>query len=138
VASILSKKLAMGIDFASVDIRAFPGGNFGDSLSEAQDNAWIFTETGKQLGIEVCTHISDGTQISQPYIGRSEALLALYEIFSGTENAWLREHYDTCKSISQRLATERLTNKDIASVFFDNVMHQGGSYESFESIYLHK
>jgi hypothetical protein len=51
VASILAKKLAVGVTTAGLEIRVFPGGNFGSDVSIAIENAQFFLKVAEHLNI---------------------------------------------------------------------------------------
>ena len=96
IASILSKKLALGIKNIGIDIRVFKGANFGENIAEAQRNAEKFISVATKLGISSKCFISEIIYPLQPYIGRGEALIALKKILENDMSSWLREHFDSC------------------------------------------
>lgn len=96
IASLLSKKLAVGISLMGLDIRVAPHGNFGASWNEARANAQRFKEVATDIGIAATCFLTDGRVPYQPYIGRGEALTALWLILEGKQDPWLDQHLRTC------------------------------------------
>jgi pyrimidine-nucleoside phosphorylase len=96
VGSILSKKLAVGVQLAGLEVRAFAGGNFGADAATASANASFFKRVAAELAIVATVFVTDCTVPYQPYIGRGEALEALYELFYGEPSEWLLRHATQC------------------------------------------
>lgn len=96
IASLLSKKVAVGLSEVILEVRVWVGGNLGVTLEEARSNAARFCRVAAILGLNARCVLTDGSSPYQPYIGRGEALLALYEIFEGEPNSWLQEHVELC------------------------------------------
>lgn len=96
IASILSKKLAVGVRNAGLEIRVSPGGNFGASIEEAQENAELFNLVAKRLDIRSTCFLTDCSIPYQPYVGRGESLVALHELLYGDPSEWLLEHARQC------------------------------------------
>jgi thymidine phosphorylase len=138
VASILAKKIAVGVKYVGLDIRVSEFGNFGRTWQEARENAQLFIEVAKLAGIEAKCFITPGAEPQQPYIGRGEALLALKKIFSGDMNHSLRKHLGHCFSMASSVSGNK--NKEALSLtllydaFAENVRIQNGSMESFNDI----
>lgn len=65
-ASMLSKKLAVGVTTAGLDIRVAPHGNFGQDLAEGRANAAMYEEAASMLGIEGRPVLTDGDAPYQP------------------------------------------------------------------------
>jgi thymidine phosphorylase len=137
-ASILAKKVAVGIGRAGLDIRVAPHGNFGSDWTEARKNAQLFVEAAQQLGIAATAVLTDGRYLYQPYLGRAESLQALEALFSGEEISWLGEHCSSCKSMAMACLPENLRGKaHVASRnllrrhFEANLVAQGASIEGY-------
>ncbi|WP_157642388.1 hypothetical protein [Burkholderia ubonensis] len=137
-ASLLSKKLAVGVTTAGLDIRVAPHGNFGRTMAEAMENADLFVQAAKLLGLIGRPVLTDGNMPYQPYIGRSEALVALADIFAGTAGSWLQEHVETCRRLSLAAApaeyapmVEAVRTEDLYQVFSTNIFAQGADEEAF-------
>lgn len=105
IASILAKKLAAGAVGAGLEIRVAPHGNFGSGHDEAQKNAHRFRAVADSLGLRSVAILTNATQPFQPYIGRSEALVALNEVLSGDSSHWLADHQELCRAMAAAVAT---------------------------------
>lgn len=137
IASLLSKKLAMSVRAVGLDVRVAPHGNFGAAWEVARRNAEQFIRVANRLGIKAKCFLSDGTRPSQPFIGRSEALLALDNVFVGSTDDWLNEHASRCFFMSRALldsaGLSRPTPSALKQQFLDNLASQGASTGAFES-----
>mgnify|MGYP001167293732 CR=1 FL=1 len=76
-ASLLAKKLAVGVRLVGLDARIGPHGNFGVTKEEARRNAINFCTAAKQLDIDAVVFIKNDSGPAQPWIGRGESLVAL-------------------------------------------------------------
>lgn len=99
-ASLLAKKLAVGVRAVGLDVRVAAHGNFGHSASEARKNSRLFCAAASEVGVTAVALISPADGPPQPWVGRGEALLAL-AAFVGvgpSENhaPWLQAHFDQC------------------------------------------
>lgn len=136
-ASLLSKKLAVGVRHAGLDVRAAPHGNFGKDMAEAALNAALFADTAHLLGLKGYPVVSNATLPYQPFIGRGEALWALRQIFEGEALPWLDEHLQHCRSLSasaigvSESALFSITRSSLKEAFLLNVIAQGGSEQGF-------
>lgn len=142
-ASLLSKKLAVGVMTAGLDIRVAPHGNFGRTMMEASENAVLFVQAARLLGLDGRPMLTDGSVPYQPYIGRSEALAALADIFTGTANSWLLEHVETCRRLSLAAVSDECAPlvisasiEDLYHSFKANVVAQGAGEGAFEQAVL--
>jgi thymidine phosphorylase len=138
-ASLLSKKLAVGVRHAGLDIRVAPHGNFGKTWSEASGNAHLFIEAARLLSIEAFPVLTDARYPYQPFIGRKEALLALHHVFNDTASRWLDEHRVLCRDLAlactppeNRDRILSATPTDLREQFYLNLTSQGASPEAFE------
>jgi thymidine phosphorylase len=139
-ASLLSKKIAVGVLRAGLDVRVAPHGNFGSSWTTAKENANFFINAAKLCNIKAFPVLTDARLPYQPYIGRSESLLALSEVFQGSSSTWLSEHIEQCKSLAISAAPSFLREKiaktersELEAHFFDNIKAQGGSIKSLKT-----
>jgi thymidine phosphorylase len=133
VASLLAKKLAMGVRRVGLEVRVAPHGNFGADPDKAAANAWAFCRVAKLVGIEATCFLTDGTVPQQPYIGRGEAILALSLLLGGTAETWLQSHAGTCEDWASTLAgSDQPKHSRISFAFTSNVVAQGGSLEALE------
>lgn len=138
VASILSKKIALGVQNVGLDIRVSPNGNFGEDFCRARDNAQIFMETAKLLNISAKCFITDIRFPLQPYIGRGEGLIALHNIIENKSIEDIIDHINTCRSMAASLGykprNKSLKKRGLKSILIDNLEAQGSSYENFVNI----
>lgn len=140
-ASLLAKKLAVGVKYVCLDIRVAPHGNFGIDWASASRNARLFLEAAKLLGINAFSVLTDAQYPYQPYFGRSEALVALHDVFKGTASPWLDGHCMTCRDLaitclpkSLRAKAVGAGRKDLLAHFEQNVRDQGGDTAGFEAV----
>jgi pyrimidine-nucleoside phosphorylase len=140
-ASLLSKKLAVGLVYAGLDVRVAPHGNFGTDWVTATGNARLFIEAAGLIGIKAFPVLTDGEFPYQPYIGRQEALIALSELFSGTASPWLDQHFQTCRLLAlactpeeRRPALAAVTAQDLRLYFDQNLSDQGADPATFERV----
>ncbi|MDV0444192.1 hypothetical protein [Methanorbis rubei] len=139
IASLLSKKIAVGLSLVGLDIRVSKYANLGHNNIEASKYAKIFCETATNLGIKAVCYISDASTPYQPYIGRGESLLALYNIFLNESSPWLEHHKEYCKNISRNLviydtysdSITDISNEDLHLAFKRNLAKQEGVYSKF-------
>lgn len=140
-ASLLAKKLAVGVKRAGLDVRVAPHGNFGSSWDEARTNSKLFVEAARMLGIEAFPVLTEGRHPYQPYIGRGEALVALSSIFDGTASPWLLRHLEQCRMLALAVAPKRLcvhiataSPHELQEYFFANLIAQEGSPSAFKRV----
>ena len=137
IASILAKKIAVGLHRAGLDIRVAPHGNFGASWDEARRNAQRFTRVSTSVGIDSVCFLTDARFPYQPYLGRGESLLALSEVFSGTAELSLKTHASQCLAMACAVAdvsgvnmNSRMTEAE--KHFHENLLVQGSNPNAFE------
>ena len=140
-ASLMAKKLAVGVKQAGLDIRVAPHGNFGRTWESATQNARLFIDVGHQLGISAAPVLTDGRFPYQPYIGRKEALLALYRLFDAQLSPWLNEHFDACRTMAlsctphhRRSQVQHASSTDLRDAFERNINFQGGRVDSIREL----
>lgn len=138
IASILSKKLAVGVRNAGLEIRVFSDGNFGASIKEAQENAELFNLVAKRLTIRSTCFLTDCSIPYQPYIGRGESLVALHELLYGAPSEWLLEHARQCWRFAAAMtdtpeAPDRVhaVLPEARRVFENHLVSQGSSPSAF-------
>jgi len=137
IASLLAKKIAAGVSLIGLDIRVAMYGNFGSNMHEASCNAKRFCEIASCLGIKAVCFLSNATIPYQPYLGRGEALVAMWNVINSTDNSWLQKHNDFCYAMTQRLAfnlsgkqVSRPKANTIIKVLSDNLEAQGSSLDA--------
>lgn len=129
IASLLAKKLALGLRKIGLDVRVAPFGNFGRTWDEARNNALRFCRVSAKLGISSICFLTDGSSPYQPYIGRGESLLALADVFNESACGQLESHVDLCYAIARAVSdtdAQRPTPEALKHHFEQNVTAQGG------------
>ncbi|MCW5960086.1 MAG: hypothetical protein KIS76_07975 [Pyrinomonadaceae bacterium] len=134
VASILSKKIAVGVRFLGLDVRISPHGNFGKTWKEGIENSRLFCAVSKILGINAKCFLTDARFPYQPYVGRGESLIALNELFNKTNENILIRHKELCSDIANALSTpdRHHFKKRIIEIFEENLIAQGTNFALFQ------
>ena len=141
IASLLSKKIAVGLKRAGLDVRVAPHGNFGGTWEEARRNARRFRSVAAITGIDTVCFLTDARFPYQPFVGRGESLVALKEIFAGTQDQSLGAHAKLCFAMAcatADCASGDLQGKMVAAEkhFYDNLLAQGSSQDAFDEYVL--
>jgi len=136
IASILSKKIAAGLNLTGLDVRVSKYGNFGTTWAEAIDNSKRFIKVASKVGIHAICMLNNLNYLQQPYIGRGEALLALKKIFSQESSGLLKKHLEKC--ISMGLELKEVEQQVVSNIIFklkehfkNNLVAQGSSWSDF-------
>jgi pyrimidine-nucleoside phosphorylase len=120
IASILAKKIAMGVVGAGLEVRIAKHGNFGEAYEAARRNAVRYSAVAEILGLKAVCALTDASRPYQPFIGRGESLVALAEILSGTAEGWLADHHSLCAKIADaaaaRMGRDRAVSADHAAL----------------------
>jgi len=132
-ASILSKKLAVGVQQVGLDIRVAPWGNFGKNMDEAQAAAKIFQCCSTMLGLKAFTFLTDATVPYQPYLGRSESLIAMAKILDGSADGLLALHATDCLRMAVEVSSVNTipTWHDARAMLAQHLETQGSSFQHF-------
>lgn len=135
VASLLAKKLAVGVTHVGLDVRVGTFGNFGSSRTAARENAKLFCAVAARLGIRSMAFLYDATEMGIPGLGRGESLALVQDAILGdTSSAWLHAHVERCWQMAVGLA--RLVNgrpvsnavrESLQRNFVANIVAQGSS-----------
>ena len=140
ITSLLAKKIAAGVSWIGLDVRVAQHGNFGASEVDAARNATRFCRIASLLDRKARCFLTDATMPYQPFIGRGEALLALWNTLTGTPVAPLRKHDDTCYAMASRLASDlfghqpaRPTIAAMTATLRANVEAQGANMDAAEN-----
>lgn len=140
-ASLLSKKISVGVSIAGLDIRVAPHGNMGATWSEANKNAAFFKKVADSLGIQAITILTDARFPFQPFIGRRESLIALMLLFEQKASKWLAFHYEQCRQMALICAplnykgrVSEITINHLKKAFIDNLQAQGANYNEFYNV----
>lgn len=136
IASLLAKKLVVGLKETGLDIRVGPDNNFGVSFAQARLNARRFCSVARLLGIKATCMLTDGSRPYQPMIGRGEALVALHQVFGEKLGPWLMKHTTQCWDMTTELTEHRSLpfprGSEMRAVFASNLDAQGSSWDAFE------
>jgi thymidine phosphorylase len=134
IASLLSKKLAVGIRKVGLDVRVGRHGNFGATRYEARANAQLFCSVANVLGIAAVAFLSPEDDVPQPWIGRGESLCALASALGlrDLEDQWLDDHVTDCLQMAETIAVARrpLSFRDVLAAHLNA---QGASTDAFLS-----
>lgn len=106
IASLLAKKLAAGTVGAGLEIRVASHGNFGSDFATARLNAERYIRVARLLKLRPTCALTDASQPYQPYIGRGEAVFALWTAITDRADSWLGEHIGLCKQIADAVAAD--------------------------------
>ncbi len=136
IASILSKKIAVGIQRVGLDVRVASHGNLGTTWELARINAARFRRVASILGIEAYCFLTDARFLYQPFLGRGESLAAICATFSERCSPSLASHRDTC--LAMAITTSGTTTANMSpltleaeSIFYRNLVAQGSSQDEF-------
>ncbi|MCU1310203.1 MAG: thymidine phosphorylase [Candidatus Angelobacter sp.] len=140
-ASIMSKKLAEGIDALVLDVKTGSGA-FMKKKEDAVHLAELMVETGQQMGKRVAALITDMDQPLGRTVGNSLEILECIEIMRGEDgplskdlrelsvelSAWMFFLTDKCDSVDagRNLAEEMLTSGKALDKFKQILRLQGG------------
>jgi len=130
IASLLSKKLAVGVQEVGLDVRVGRHGNFGVTRDAARENARMFCLVARTVGIEAIAFLSTPDEVPQPWIGRGESLLALASAIGARpiEDSWLQEHVDDCLRMAGAISTP---TRSLRHVLEQHLQSQGSSMHRF-------
>lgn len=144
ITSLLAKKIAAGVQLVGLDVRVSPHGNFGSDTGNASRNADRFCRVATHLGRKAVCFLSDATTPYQPFIGRGEALVALWTVLNDHPEPLLRRHNATCYAMANRLIHHHVKNDPVRATIGslwaplrDNIEAQGGTLDAFEG-YVHR
>ena len=135
IASLLAKKLAMGVTRVGLEVRVAPHGNFGRSRTVASKNAARFCRVASLLDLKATCFLTDGTIPQQPYLGRGEMILALSLLLNRAAPQWLESHANACSewvsAVSSDHAPER---RKIERELAANLLAQGGGLDRLHQL----
>ena len=137
IASLLAKKIAVGVQHVGLDIRVAPHGNFGTAVPIAESNAARFSRVATLLGRSATCFLTDASYPYQRYIGRGESLVALSKVFSDVPDSYLQRHVAICRAMACEVAqnhphSEPPSLDAIKRTFIANLEAQGSSYGALE------
>ena len=135
IASLLAKKLAVGVETVLLEVRVGDYGNFGHSMTEAEQRAVRFCRVAQLLKIRASCILTRARQPYQPHIGRGEALVAVNQILFGKPSRWLRDHANLCFRIAREavgVEVARPNRKVLRRIFEAHLAAQGTSAREFQ------
>lgn len=141
-ASLLSKKIAVGLQVVGLDVRVGPHGNFGATLNEARENAHVFCEAAALVGIRAVAFLFECSGAEQPWVGRGEALAAVDAVLRCVAENDLAVHAARCFEMAGAVAREAGFPDSVAdlsegadqsrlAIFEANLVAQGASLAAF-------
>lgn len=137
-ASLLSKKIAVGVQRVGLDVRVGPHGNFGRTATEARANARLFCASARLVGIEAVAFLTAGPTPQQPWIGRGESLLALALAVEAVDvpgdGLWLAQHVGRCCAMAVEAAGATVgppTAGDLRKTLEEHLRTQGTDWDAF-------
>lgn len=131
VASILSKKLAVGVSTVGLEARVGPFGNFGSTRDTARENLRLFCRVAQLLGMRAVGFLVDASRPSIPGVGRGESLAALMSVLGDRAEGKVSAHARNCLIMAETVAqlegnpTDSLCSSERA--FAANIHAQGGT-----------
>lgn len=133
IASLLSKKIAVGVKQVTLDIRVAPFTNFGD-WDAARTNGSRFISVARHLGISATCLLTDCRVPYQGYIGRGESLVALKSFFEGRATPDLFSHASLCQRMAEDCLGEPIDSSpaELAGIFRSQLEEQGTTWARFE------
>jgi len=131
-ASIMSKKLAEGIDALVLDVKTGSGA-FMKSLADAANLAELLVETGKRMGKKVVALLTDMNQPLGRKAGNAMEVAESIEVLSGAGPADLRE---LCLELAawMFLLGERVKTLDEGKKLSSDLIASGLAREKFREI----
>lgn len=134
IASLLSKKIAVGLERVVIDVRVWKHGNLGRSSAGARQRSERFCRVADLVGIKAVCVLTDATLPYQPFIGRGESLLALAAALYGDPEPWLAEHLTLCFHIAAQALDKPQTcpsRRKLRRAFEAHLEGQGSSVGAF-------
>lgn len=131
-ASILSKKLAEGIDYLVLDVK-YGSGTFMKSLHDARQLAISLTEVGSRLGLHASAVLSDMNQPLGRMVGNSLEIQEATDVLQGTGPADTTEL--TMELSSQLMvAAQKSPNKLQAVQTLGSAISSGRALQRFDDM----
>jgi pyrimidine-nucleoside phosphorylase len=133
IASLLSKKLAVGVTNVTLDIRVASFTNFG-TWDTARANGHRFISVAAQLGISATCLLTDCSVPNQGHLGRGESLNALKIIFDGDATGDLLSHMRLCHRMAEGCLRQSIDTSvgRLYEIFCSHLEQQGATREGFE------
>lgn len=138
IASLLAKKVAVGVSHVGIDVRVGPHGNFGTTWAEARLNAVRLVRVAELLGMKATCFLTDASVPYQPFIGRREALSALNGLLTGTAEPELEKHDSEVRAMAVAIISAAgappPNPAKLRRTFVEHLTAQGSSEAAFVRI----
>jgi thymidine phosphorylase len=99
-ASLVSKQLASGAKYGSVDIRVGPSGNAGDDIDEALKVGCMIIDVAREMGARVNCVFSDCRLPPWKRLGRVDTVLSLLDVLESPEDYRDHPHMALCHRVA--------------------------------------
>ncbi len=131
-ASILSKKLAEGLDALVLDVK-FGSGAFMKTETQARELAKSLVDVSSQLGVKSTALLTDMNAPLGRWIGNAVEVDESVDVLQGKSHNVLRE-LSIALGSHALLLTKRVTNPEEAILRMIEVLDNGRAYEKFASM----
>ena len=132
-ASILSKKLAEGLDGLVLDVKAGSGA-FMDNEQKARELADTLVRVGSQLGVPTRAVITDMNQPLAPCAGNAIEVKSAIDYLSGNNRPNRLHQVTVALAVEALLAGGLADNSDSAKESVNRVLESGKALEVFEKM----
>lgn len=144
-ASLLAKKIAVGVTHVGLDVRVGPHGNFGTTRDAARANATLFCAAARYVGISAVAFLTDAERVPQPWIGRGESLVALALALGiqvdASPSEWADTHFAACYQMAAYTADipaapsagDELTKTRTREALASHLVSQGASLDALSA-----
>ncbi len=134
-ASIMSKKLAEGIDGLVLDVKAGRGA-FMEHLSEAETLAELMLSIGRQMNKRMSVLITDMNQPLGTHIGNALEVIESVNILKGDSNALRKDLVDLSIALAAHMIVlgEKAESLDEAVGMVHTSIDDGSAFEKFKEI----
>lgn len=132
VASIMSKKLAEGLDVLVLDVKTGSGA-FMCEFEDSKKLAEALVKTGTSFGVRTESVISDMSQPLGRFVGNAHEVYECINILKGEIDEQSQSTWDLSLELSARILVMSGVKSDIeiARVFAQSVLDSGAAFEKF-------
>lgn len=132
VASIMSKKLAEGLDVLVLDVKTGSGA-FMVEFEDSKKLAQALVKTGTSFGVRTEAVISDMSQPLGRFVGNAHEVYECINILKGEIDALSQSTWDLSLELSARILVMSGVKSDIetARAFAQSVLDSGAAFEKF-------
>lgn len=138
-ASIMSKKMAEGIDALVLDVKTGRGA-FMKQTRDAEDLARLMISIGHQMGKKVTALITDMNQTLGSYVGNALEIIECADILKGQCNPEQKDLVDLSKLLAAHMVVlgEKATDISMALKLVEKVISDGSAFRKFKEIVDHQ